>query len=264
MVAITSMQREHILDAVRTMYTDVASCPDKSFHFPTGRAACLALGYSPEMLEGLPESAVESFAGVGCPHQGEVFREADHVLDIGSGSGTDALIAARSVGASGRVYCLDLTDAMLDKLRRNAARAGVDWLLPVHGSAESIPLPDASVDVIISNGVMNLVPDKGRAFRELYRVLRPGGRLSLADVAVSKDIDMLEEAQDIPRLWAECVVGAVEKPRYVSQLADVGFSDVTVIDETDYFSHSNSEHTRAIAATFGANSIVIQGWKPEV
>jgi len=252
------MQREQIMDAVRTMYTDVASCPDKAFHFPTGRAACLALGYSPEMLEGLPDSALESFAGVGCPLQGDVFAPGEHVLDIGSGSGTDALIAARRVGDRGRVYCLDVTDAMLDKLRRNALKLGVHWIIPIQGNAEAVPLPAASVDVITSNGVLNLVPDKQRAFGELYRVLRPGGRLCIADVAVSRDIEVLEEARDIPRLWAEC---AVEQDQYVAQLQAVGFEAVAVIDQTDYFSHSSSERTRAIAGAFGANSIVIQARK---
>jgi arsenite methyltransferase len=263
MVAITSMQREQILHAVRLMYTDVASCPEKPYHFPTGRSACLVLGYTPQMLEGLPESAVESFAGVGCPLQGEPFRPGEHVLDIGSGSGTDALIAARQVGDSGRVYCLDLTEAMLDKLRSNAAKQGVHWLVPILGNAEAIPLPAASVDGITSNGVLNLVPDKHGAFRELYRVLRPGGRLRLADVAVSRDIDVLEEARDIPRLWAECVVGAVEQEQYVAQLEAVGFEDVAVIEQIDYFSHSSSERTRDIAKAFGANSIVIQARKPD-
>ncbi|MGD2074637.1 MAG: methyltransferase domain-containing protein [Gammaproteobacteria bacterium] len=262
MVAITSLQREQILHAVKQMYTDVASCPDKPYHFPTGRSACLVLGYSAEMLVGLPESVLESFAGVGCPLQGEPFRAGDHILDIGSGSGTDTLIAARQVGERGRVYCLDLTEAMLDKLCHNAARQGVHWLVPILGNAESIPLPAACVDGITSNGVLNLVPDKAGAFRELYRVLRPGGRLRLADVAVSRDIEVLEEARDIPRLWAECVVGAVEQEQYVTQLESVGFEDVAVIDQTDYFSHSISERTRDIARAFGANSIVIQARKP--
>lgn len=262
MVAITSMQREQILDAVKTMYTDVASCPSKSYHFPTGRSACLVLGYTPAMIAGLPEAALESFAGVGCPLRGEPFQAGEHVLDIGSGSGTDALIAARLVGPGGRVYCLDLTDAMLEKLRRNAASQGVDWIVPILGNAESIPLPAASVDAVTSNGVLNLVPDKESALREIYRVLRPGGRLCLADVAVSRDIELLEEARDIPRLWAECVVGAVEQDGYVARLRGAGFEDVAVIDQTDYFSHSISERTRAIAQAFGANSIVIQARKP--
>jgi ubiquinone/menaquinone biosynthesis C-methylase UbiE len=256
------MQREHIIEAVRAMYTDVASNPDKAYHFPTGREACLALGYSDEMLQGLPDTAVESFAGVGCPLQGDVLKQGDHALDIGSGSGTDALYAAGRVGPGGRVYCLDLTDAMLNKLRANVAKLGFSHVVPLRGNAESIPLPEASVDVITSNGVLNLVPDKQSAFNELYRVLKPGGRLCLSDVAVSKDLDALEEAKDNPRLWAECVVGAIEIDQYVNELKQVGFRDVRVVDQNDYFSHSISTETRNIARAFGANSVVIHASKP--
>jgi ubiquinone/menaquinone biosynthesis C-methylase UbiE len=167
------------------------------------------------------------------------------------------------VGPGGRVYCLDLTDAMLKKLRENARISGADQIIPLRGNAEAIPLPEASVDVITSNGVLNLVPDKGSAFLELFRVMRPGGRLSLADVAVSKDLSTLEEARDNPRLWAECVVGAVDKDQYVAQLEAVGFTEVTIVQQLDYFSHSVSDQTRKIATTFGADSIVLQAVKPD-
>lgn len=263
MVAFTSLDREHIIEAVQAMYTDVARAPDRGYHFPVGREACLALGYAAEWLDSIPATAVESFAGVACPVQGDVFREGEHVLDIGSGSGTDSLIAANRVGGSGRVYCLDMTDAMLDKLGRNAKKLGVNNIVRLRGNAETIPLPDASVDVITSNGVLNLVPDKPRAFAEMYRVLRPGGRITISDISVSKDLQTLEEAKNNPRLWAECVAGAVTDEDYLAELSRAGFQNLQLIDELDYFSHSSSEQTRQIARNFGAHSIVLRGRKPE-
>ena len=159
MVAILSNQREVILDAVRRMYTDVATQPEHVFHFPTGRRACEFVGYPAEQLDGLPAAAVESFAGVGWPFIAGVIRPGDGVLDIGSGSGTDALIASGLVGAEGRVIALDMTDAMREKLRENVKLSGVANVEVLAGDAESIPLPDESVDVVTTNGVLNLVPD---------------------------------------------------------------------------------------------------------
>jgi SAM-dependent methyltransferase len=263
MVAFTSMDRDHIIHAVQAMYTDVACVPGKNYHFPVGREACLALGYTAEWLDEIPETAVESFAGVACPVQGDVFKAGDTVLDIGSGSGTDSLIAALRVGNEGRVYCLDMTDAMLNKLGINIAKLGVTNLVRLRGNAEVIPLPDQSVDIITSNGVLNLIPDKPKVFAEMFRVLRPGGRITIADISVSKDLKILAEARDNPRLWAECVAGAVTDEDYLAELGSAGFAELQVIDELDYFSHSSSENTRQIATNFGAHSIVLRGIRPD-
>jgi ubiquinone/menaquinone biosynthesis C-methylase UbiE len=261
MVALTGLDREHIIQAVQAMYTDVARAPEKGYHFPVGRSACLVLGYEADWLDSIPASAVESFAGVACPVQGDVFKPGNHVLDIGSGSGTDALLAATRVGDSGRVYCLDMTDAMLGKLGKNVKKLGISNVVRLRGNVENIPLPDGCVDIITSNGVLNLVPDKPKAFAEMYRVLRPGGRITLSDISVTKDLKTLEEARDNPRLWAECVAGAVTDENYLAELVKAGFSDLEIIDEMDYFSHSSSENTRSIAKSFGAHSIVIRGKK---
>jgi ubiquinone/menaquinone biosynthesis C-methylase UbiE len=262
MVAFTSMQREHILEAVQAMYTDVARVPEKGYHFPVGREACLVLGYQAEWLDRIPATAVESFAGVACPVQGDVFQAGDTVLDIGSGSGTDSLIAALRVGDRGRVYGLDMTDAMLAKFGSNIEKLGVHNVVRLRGNAEAIPLPDQSVDIITSNGVLNLVYDKPRVFADMYRVLRPGGRITISDISVSRDLETLEEAKNNPRLWAECVAGAVTDKDYLTELGKAGFEQLDVIDELDYFSHSSSEQTRQIARNFGAHSIVLRGIKP--
>ena len=262
MVAIVSQQRERILEAVRAMYTEVAACPGKVFHFPTGRPACLLVGYPEGQLDSIPTTAVESFAGVGYPFAADVVRTGHHVLDVGSGSGTDALIAARMVGGEGRVYALDMTESMRAKLNANAAEAALANVTVLAGEAEQIPLPDASVDVVTSNGVLNLVPDKRRALAEIARVLRPGGFLQLADIVLSRPIS--QKSRENPRLWAECIVGAVREDDYLKMLEDLGFVDVAALRHLDYFAASSSVDTRKVAASFGAESIVLRAAKPAV
>jgi arsenite methyltransferase len=256
MVAVLGFNRDQIFEAVRHMYTDVALEPQRIFHFPTGRSACLFVGYPEAWLDELPTSAVESFAGVGFPFRAYVIRPGDRVLDIGSGTGTDALIASRLVGPSGTIFALDMTPAMLDKLRGTITAADVGNVSVVEGNAEAIPLPDQSVDVVTSNGVLNLVPDKAAAFRELFRVLRPGGSLQLADIVVSRPIGDSSRAN--PRLWAECVVGASIEDDYLDMFRAAGFDDITVLRGFDYFSGSASADTRRIAGAFGARAIEVR------
>lgn len=261
MVVITDTHRDVILGAVQAMYTEVARRPDQEFHFPTGRAACEFVGYPARELDALPESSVESFAGVGYPFAAEVIRPGDSVLDIGSGSGTDVLIAAQRVGPRGRVSGLDMTAAMREKLEENARRAGADQVRIVAGNAESIPLPDASVDVVTSNGVLNLVPEKDAAVREIFRVLRPGGRVQIADIVVRTEPSAACRSQ--PQLWAECIVGATTEEEYLGYFRDTGFTGVETLGHLDYFSGSASEETRRVAGSFGARSMVMRAVKPE-
>jgi arsenite methyltransferase len=260
MVAIVSQKREAIRRAVLDMYTAVAGAPHRPYHFPVGRAACLALGYPEAQLEGVPARALESFAGVGYPFAAGAIREGDTVLDVGSGSGTDALICARLVGPRGRVYALDMTPDMRAKLQANAGAAGLDNVEVLAGEAESIPLPDASVDAVTTNGVLNLVPDKARAIAEIYRVLKPGGRLQIADIALARQV--AERYRQDPQMWAECVVGAVEEERYLDMLRKVGFENVERLRELDYFGLSNSDKTREVARLFNAHSVALRAEKP--
>ena len=258
MVAIVSNKREFIFRAVADMYTDVARHPLKGFHFPTGRLACLFVGYPAAQLDRVPATAVESFAGVGYPFAVGAIRLGDSVLDIGSGSGTDSLIASLLVGGVGKVYGLDMTEAMLEKFRGNVAAMGASNVQPLSGNAEEIPLADASVDVVTSNGVLNLVPDKARAFREIARVLKPGGRLQISDIALARPVS--EKARLDPKLWAECVVGAVLEDAYLDMLRSAGL-EVEIVARLDYFAGSASEDTRRAAHGFGAHTIIIRGTK---
>ncbi len=253
MVAVLSDKKEFIIAAVKEMYTDVATRPDKEFHFPTGRSACVFVGYPQEELDPIPETALESFAGVGYPHAGGAIAEGSAVLDVGSGSGTDTLIASRRAGPGGRVFGLDMTVAMLEKLRANVERMGAANVEPVEGNAEEIPLGDETIDVVTSNGVLNLVPDKEKAFAEIFRVLKPGGRVQLADIVVRNPIS--DECRSDPNLWAECVVGASMQDLYIRMFADAGFEDIRIMREFDYFSGSSSESTRKVAAGFDAHTV---------
>ena len=261
MVVITSDNREIILDAVRGMYSHLANQPEDTFHFATGRPACEYVGYSADELDPLPPTALESFAGVAHPFRAGVIRPGDAVLDVGSGSGTDALIASRMVGPGGSVIGLDMTRAMRDKLEANAALAGAANVRTLDGNAEDIPLPDGSVDVVTSNGVLNLVPDKERAIREIFRVLRPRGRFQISDIVV--EVPPSAACRAKPQLWAECIVGAVTKDLYLDTLRRAGFEDLRIVQEVDYFAASPSEETRKVAGSFSAHAIVIAGVKGE-
>jgi arsenite methyltransferase len=260
MVVITSDQRDVIIDAVQAMYTAVADRPEEEYHFPTGRRACEYVGYPARHLDRLPPGALESFAGVGYPFAADVIGRGDVVLDIGSGSGTDLLIAALLAGPAGRAIGLDMTAAMRRKAFANARALDLANVELVDGYAEDIPLPDASVDVVTSNGVINLVPDKAAAAREISRVLRPGGRVQIADIVV-RDVPS-DACRAQPQLWAECIVGATTEADYLATFRGAGLEDVERLSELDYFAASSSESTRRTAGGFGAHAIVIRARKP--
>lgn len=255
MVAILGFSRERVIAAVKDMYTAVANAPEQPFHFPVGRDACRAVGYADALLDGVPDEALASFAGVGCPFRAGTIRPGDTVLDIGSGSGTDAFIASRLVGPHGRVIALDMTPAMVAKLRNLAARHGANNIEVIEANAEAVPLLDGSVDVVTSNGMLNLVPDKRRAIGEIFRVLRPGGRVQIADIVIRRPVTL--DCRTDPKLWAECVVGATIDDDYLALFRDAGFEDLSVLADADYFRLSRSAHTRDVARRFGARAIEI-------
>lgn len=197
---------EVITNAVKGLYTQVATNPHKEYHFPLGRQALLHVGYPKEEIDKLPETALESFAGVGYPHASNAIKPGDTVLDIGSGSGTDVLVSSLRTGPKGKIFGLDITDATIEKARANIAKMGAKNVKIIKGDATKIPLDDDSVDVVSSNGVLNLVREKKRAFKEIYRVLKPGGRIQIADIVVQSDVQKV--CGLIPQLWADCIGGA--------------------------------------------------------
>jgi SAM-dependent methyltransferase/predicted DsbA family dithiol-disulfide isomerase len=246
--------------AVQKLYTEVAEKPRGVFHFPVGREGTRVAGYLDEELDKIPATAVESFAGVGYPHKTNSIKEGDTVLDVGSGSGTDLLVAAIRTGPRGRVTGLDMTDAMIEKARSNIEKSGLKSAKVVKGEATNIPLGDGSIDVVTSNGVLNLVPDKQKAFSEIFRVLKQGGRLQLADIVTSEDVQAA--CGIVPQLWADCIGGASVEKDYLDMIRKAGFSDVEVVDRIDYFARS-PESIRRLTKTFGAESVVISARKPK-
>ena len=178
---------EVLKSEIKKTYASVSTEPEKDFIFPTGRAWAEDLGY-PEELATVPESAVESFAGVANPWAMGRLAPGERVLDLGSGAGTDSLIAAQMVGEQGHVTGIDMTQEMLAKARAAAAEVKATNVEFVEGEAERLPFPDASFDVVISNGVIDLIPDKDAVFIELFRVLAPGGRIQVADVTIQNPV----------------------------------------------------------------------------
>jgi arsenite methyltransferase len=229
-------------DAIHTTYERVARDPGGAFHFHRGRAyAVERLGYDGAELDTLPSEATERFAGVGNPLQIGPIAAGEVVLDHACGAGMDLLLAARRVGPSGRAIGVDITAGMRAAAQRAVAQAGLGDRVVIHaGSYDDLPVPSASVDVVISNGVVNLSPDKRRVFAEIWRVLRPGGRLYLADVVVARELKL--ETRQRPELWAACIAGALPE-RELTELADeAGFVEGRPLAYFDCFAGTSAEH----------------------
>ena len=190
---------ENLRKAIQDEYKEVAKDPDKGFHFHTGRTLTKIVDYKEEWFEGVSESAIESFAGTGNPFAMGELTAGERVVDIGSGGGIDSLVAARMVGPGGKVIGIDMTPEMLEKARAAAAESGFDNVEFHEAYMEELSVADSWADVVISNGVLNLTPDKQKALAEMFRILRPGGRLQIADIMVDREVP--EEAKRKIDLW---------------------------------------------------------------
>ncbi len=185
--------------AIQEEYAAVARDPGRGYHFHTGRPLARLLGYHDDWLEAIPEGSIASFAGTGNPFRIGQLQPGERVVDIGSGAGIDSLIAAKMVGPNGQVIGVDMTPAMLQKARKSATEVGLGNVEFREGSAESLPVPDSWADVVISNGVLNLMPDKLAALQEMARVLKPTGRLQIGDILVQQAVP--EDAKQQIDLW---------------------------------------------------------------
>ncbi len=221
---------------VSSYYGQVA---EQQLDSPAPSDCCGSDLYLGEDLSELPVAAVSSSRGCGNPNAIASLKPGEVVLDLGSGGGLDVLMAARQVGEAGFVYGVDMTDKMLELARRNAAKMGAANVEFRKGDLEDLPLEDGSVDVIISNCVVNLTPDKGRALQEAFRVLRPGGRLAISDIVVDGDLGDLPVSEEEIRAglsWAGCIAGALSNSELTRLLAAAGFENIAITFEHRYSS----------------------------
>jgi SAM-dependent methyltransferase len=193
------LDQDILREEIRKEYREVASHPDRGFHFHTGKRLAEIVQYREEWLAGVPEAVLASFAGTGNPFSIAPLREGERVVDLGCGAGIDSIIAARMVGPAGAVIGVDMTDEMLEKARQARAECGLAQLELKRGFLEDIPVEDGWADVVISNGAINLCPDKHKVFREIHRVLRSGGRMQIGDIMVHKPVP--ESAKRKIDLW---------------------------------------------------------------
>ncbi|MGH9136574.1 MAG: methyltransferase domain-containing protein [Acidimicrobiales bacterium] len=244
-----AVEREALRASVREKYREVALHPGGAFHFHTGRPLATLLRYDRALLEALPDRAVESFAGVANPFSLRPLGQGDRVVDVGSGGGFDSIVASHLVGTDGRVVGVDMTPEMLARSRETARLMGLAQLEFREGLAEALPVEDGWVDAVISNGVLNLVADKAQAFSEIFRVLRPGGRLQFADIAVGKPVP--HEATCNIDLWTDCIAGGLSCDGWRQVLTDAGFVDVEVGPPVDTFGGAPGEANARGFAVFG-------------
>ena len=248
--ATSLVDGERLEAAVKDMYRSVARGEDAELHFEVGRALAEHLGYPRELLDAIPPEALASFAGVGHHLDLAALRPGEAVLDLGSGSGTDVFCAAVLVGESGRVVGVDLTDEQLDKAERLRDRRGFAQVEFVEARIEQLPFEDARFDVVLSNGVINLSPAKGRVFAEAARVLRPGGRLAIADIVSGRALK--ERTRRNVELWAACIAGAIPRSSYTEALEAQGLQ-VKELRTNDY--RFISERARDACSTYEVESV---------
>ena len=236
---------------VKAMYRSVAEDPHGVFHFEMGRALAERLGYARADLDRIPAGAIESFAGVGYYFDLADLKDGETVVDLGSGSGMDTFVAALRVGPRGQVIGIDMTDEQLNKAERLRAAAGFFNVAYRKGYIDGVSCKDASADAVISNGVINLAPDKASVFREAARLLKPGGRLAIADIVT--DAPLPDTVTCNADLWAACIGGAMQRDSYRTALESAGLRVVAVRDNDSY--RFISANARGAQEKWGVKSI---------
>ena len=239
------MRDDSTREAIRQRYASLAAdaADGGTCCTPDEQAVFGAARYAAADLEAVPEAAACASIGCGNPTAVAELSEGEVVLDLGSGGGIDVILSARRVGPTGTAYGLDMTDEMLELARRNAAEAGVENVEFLKGQIEQIPLPDASVDVVISNCVINLSTDKDAVLAEAARVLRPGGRFAVSDVVADPDVTDTTRAQ--VEEWTGCVAGALTRADYTSALTTAGFTEIEITETHRVHEHAASAIIRA-------------------
>ncbi len=249
--SMSSVDKQELRTKVRAVYREVARNPQAEFHFETGRILAERLGYPAGDLDRIPPEAIASFAGVGHHFDLAKIQEGESVLDLGSGSGTDAFVAALFVGRNGTVVGVDMTEEQLNNARTLGTRSGLANVAFRQGYIESLLIDDESVDVVISNGVINLSADKAQVFKEVTRVLKHGGRMAISDIVSTKELteDIVCDAS----LWAACIGGAMQQDMYRQAIESAGMHVVSIRDNPQY--HFLSESAQEATEEFGVKSI---------
>lgn len=242
---------------VKDMYRAVAEAPEGEFHFEMGRALAERLGYTGADLDRVPAEAIASFAGVGHYFHLADLSLGDTVVDLGSGSGMDTFVAALRVGSGGKVVGIDMTDAQRLKAERLRAASGVANVRFLKGYIEDVALPDASADVVISNGVINLAPDKAKVFREAARLLKPGGRLAISDIVT--EVQLPQNIVCNATLWAACIGGAAQQDNYRKLIETAGLRVVAEEDNPAY--QFISDNAQGASRKYGVKSVSILALK---
>lgn len=257
MTRTANVDRDELERRVKDMYRQVAETPDAEFHFELGRPLAERLGYDPRDLDRIPAEAIASFAGVGYYFHLARLWSGESVLDLGSGAGMDSFVAALKVGPAGRVVGVDMTDEQRLKAERLRDRDGFANVTFLKGYIESLPVPDGSFDAVISNGVINLSPDKAQVFREAARVLRPGGRLAIADIVTERHLP--ESVVCNATLWAACIGGAQQQDDYCAAIEAAGLRVETVEPNASY--QFLTDNARAAGEKFGVKSVSLRAVK---
>ena len=256
MTEVRTLDRIDLEARVKQMYEQVALAPEAEFHFETGRGLAEHLGYPPTDLDAVPAAAIDSFAGVGYFLDLAAIAPGERVLDLGSGSGMDSFLAASACGPTGGVIGVDMTEAQLAKATRLADEAGFGQVEFREGYIEDVPVEDGTIDCVISNGVINLSPDKPAVFRAAAAALRQGGRLAIADIVSARHLPHGVTCD--ASLWAACIGGAAQRDDYLGAIKDAGF-DVEIVRDNDY--RFISDRALGATTTYGVTSISVLAFK---
>ena len=247
---LNEMTQNEIKDAVREKYTKVAKDPCAAFNFPVGKAFALKVGYPKEILDKLPPSMYESFTGANNPQPFINLKEGETVLDLGCGAGLDLYFYAKAVGEKGKVYGLDISEEMVNKARNNMETAGIKNVEIKCGHSDSLPFEDNFFDVIASNGIYNLSPDKEKVMRKVFRVLKPGARTVFCEIVLKDKLpDNVRKNIDD---WFRCIGGALPEKEFLALMDKVGFKNIEVISKVR---NARTGHPLALCANIRAYKI---------
>ncbi len=224
---LEGISHDELKKLVSQKYSSVAACPLEKHGFPTGKPFALAVGYPERELERLPDSLTESFAGVNYPFSFQEMKEGYVVLDIGCGAGLDLFFASDKVGGRGKVYGVDISGEMVAKARNNIHLLNIKNVQVLQAHADSIPLKEGTIDVVTSNGIYNLSPDKKAAFKEAFRVLKPGGIICFSEIALKQELE--QEIRKEVKDWFRCIGGALTLDNLVALMKETGFKDIEVL-----------------------------------